>query len=337
MHKLVIRLNGIDAAFLPVFRGRARLPRVCTSVSVFVFRDQRRVHHTLLDIGPGVSEAIQEDGLFPEAFPIDWLLISHSHMDHFLGLDSLCGDLRGWALARSAAPPRLRLYCLPQTFDETVGAVFPYLRAMLDYTPATAGVPFPLWKDETAELNVTLLEVSHFRQSAVAVFTFAVPGVSPARVVCLFDFGAFYPPDSPPAVAGGRPDNPLFLRPDLLIAEATNWTEEARTVGSTGTHLAFEGLAAYLPEWAPLQTRVVHYAGYGDLQGGGGPAAFQRRVNDGLHLHPREGPVAPWEFTAAVQEYLHQRGFARPFSVCAGRQGETLVVFPRVEDIPGLV
>jgi hypothetical protein len=51
MHKLGIRLNGVDAAFLPVFRSRARLPRVCTSVSVFVIRDRRRVHHTLLDIG----------------------------------------------------------------------------------------------------------------------------------------------------------------------------------------------------------------------------------------------------------------------------------------------
>jgi hypothetical protein len=336
MHKLVIRLNGIDAAFLPVFRGRTRLPRVCTSVSAFVFREGRRVHHTLLDIGPGVGEAIQEDGLFPEAFPIDWLLLSHSHMDHYLGLDSLCGDLRGWALARSLPPPRLRVYCLPQTFDESIGAFFPYLRTMLDHTPATAGARFVLWKDESAELSVTLVEVSHFRQSAVAVFTFAVAGASPARVVCLFDFGAFHPAGSPQAAAGSRSDNPLFVRPDLLIAEATNWTDEARTVGRPGTHLAFEKLAEYIAEWAPLQTRVVHYSGYGDLQGGDGPAAFQRRVNDGLHLHPSEGPVAQWEFTAAMQEYLHQRGFARPLSVCAGRQGETLVVFPRVESIPGL-
>jgi hypothetical protein len=100
--------------------------------------------------------------------------------------------------------------------------------------------------------------------------------------------------------------------------------------------LAFEKLADYLAAWAPLQTRVVHYAGYGDLQGGGGPSAFQRRVQDGLHLHPGEGPVAEWGFTAAVQEFLHRRGYAQPLSVCAGRQGETLVVFPRVGDIPGL-
>jgi hypothetical protein len=47
---------------------------------------------------------------------------------------------------------------------------------MIDNTPAEAGVPFPLWKDEAAELSVILLEVSHFRRSAVAVFTFAAGG-----------------------------------------------------------------------------------------------------------------------------------------------------------------
>ena len=75
-----------QAAFSPSGRLRSHQPRVSTSVSVFVFTDGRRVLHTLLDAGPGVIEAIQAPGLFPGPFPLDWLLLSHGHADHFIAL-----------------------------------------------------------------------------------------------------------------------------------------------------------------------------------------------------------------------------------------------------------
>ena len=197
-------------------------------------------------------------------------------------------------------PPRLNLYCLPQTFDETVGAVFPYLRTMLDHTPATAGVPFPLWKDEAAELNVTLLEVSHFRRSAVPVFTFAVRGRAagagrvPVRLRRVL-------PARQPASGGGRAARQPALPPPRPADRRGDELDRGGADGRPHGHPSGLREAGGLPRRVgPLQTRVVHYSGYGDLQGGDGPAAFQRRVNDGLHLHPSEGPVAQWEFTAAV-------------------------------------
>jgi hypothetical protein len=202
---------------------------------------------------------------------------------------------------------------------------------MIEHTPAVPGAAHVLWRDGDAELRVTLLEVQHFRQSAANVFTFAAGAEEPARVVCLFDFGSFYPPDSPQARAGGRPDNPHFQRPDLLVAEATTWADQRQTVGRPGAHLAFERLAEYLSAWSPLQTRVVHYAGFEDMCGAGGPAEYREKVERGLHLHPREGPVAEWEMNAAMQEHLHAMGYPRPRSVCLGRPSEALVVFPRVE------
>jgi len=50
-HELIVRLNGVQAAFSPSGRLRSHQPRVSTSVSVFVFTDGRRVLDTLLDAG----------------------------------------------------------------------------------------------------------------------------------------------------------------------------------------------------------------------------------------------------------------------------------------------
>jgi glyoxylase-like metal-dependent hydrolase (beta-lactamase superfamily II) len=163
MHKLVVRINGTDAAFLPIFRNRTRQPKVCTSVSLFVFKDRVKVHHTLLDVGPGVCEAIQAPDLFPEAFPIDWLLLSHAHNDHFLGLDALCGDFHWWAKAHALDQARLKMHCLPATFDETVGTHFPFLKGMIEHTPAVPGAAHVLWRDGDAELRVTLLNSSNYQ------------------------------------------------------------------------------------------------------------------------------------------------------------------------------
>ncbi len=331
MYKFVVRLNGTEAAFSPLFRNRTRRPKVCTSVSFFIFRDRHRVHHSLLDIGPGVNEAIQTQDQYPEPFPLDWVILSHSHMDHILGLDVLCGDYHWWAKVNSREPARLKVHCFEETFEETVNTHFRFQQKMIDHSPATPGKDEVLWTDGQAEFRVTLLEVKHFRRSAVSLFSFSDGTEEPVRVVCLFDFDDFFPPNSPQAQAGGHANNPLFHKPDLLIAEATAWTNQKHTIGKDGTHLSFEQLADYISLWSPLQTRVVHYAGFEDMVGSDGPQEYRRKVEQGLHLHPSEGPVSPWEMTAAMQEFLHKKGWPRPRSVTLGHQGETLVVYPRVE------
>src|SRR5207248_4150173 len=42
-YELVVRINGTHAAFSPVGRARTSQPKVCTSVSLFVFEDGRCV------------------------------------------------------------------------------------------------------------------------------------------------------------------------------------------------------------------------------------------------------------------------------------------------------
>jgi hypothetical protein len=330
MYEMVVRVNGNQAAFTALGRNRTRQPKVCTSVSVFLFREGRRIHHTLLDVGPGVCEAIQADDLFPQAFPIDRLILSHTHSDHFLDLDALCGDLHWWYKRRGEATGPLKVFCFPSTFQDTIEKHFPFQLRMIEHTAAEPGKAHVLLEEGPARLEVTLVEVFHFRQSAASLFSFHDGQGELARVVCLFDFGDFHPPGSPQARAGGSPDHPLFQRPDLLIAESTVWSDMRTTVGKAGTHVPFTRLAGYLVRWRPVQTRIVHYAGYEDMWGDGGPDRYRERVEAGLRIHPRQGPAALWELTHAMQAHLGQLGYADPHSVIAGYGGETLVVYPRV-------
>jgi hypothetical protein len=288
------------------------------------------VHHTLLDVGPGVCEAIQRDDLFPFGFPIDRVILSHSHTDHFLSLDTLCGDYHWWSMSRTDKPAYLPILSTPSVYEETVRTFFPFQEHHLQPTAVNAGDDFTLWEDGEASLRVALLEVVHFRQSTVSLLTFNDGSSKKCEVVCLFDFGDFHPPGkrSSPGIAG--PDDPRFHGADLLIAEATFWQDPARTVGKPSAHISFEKLAEYLCRWQPVQTRVVHYAGYDDLWSADDLGLYWDKVKNGRRIHPREGPTSSWELTFAMQQYLGERGFRNPRSVSAAEQAETIVAFPRL-------
>ncbi len=330
-HELIVRLNGVQAAFSPSGRLRAHQPRVSTSVSVYVFTEGRRVLHTLLDAGPGVVEAIQAPGLFPPPFPLDWLLLSHGHADHFMGLELLSGDLRHWAREEPGRSGRLRIHALPTTYAETVGAHFDYITQQVDHTPAQVGIPFTLWQDGDAHLQVTFLEVLHFQQSVCSIFSFRDGQGGEARAVCLFDFGDFHPAESPQYQAGNRPDHPLLQKPDLLVAESTNWADPRPHTGRWNGHVWFEKLAGYLGLWQPVSTRIVHYAGDSDAHGTERTAIYRELLAQGQRIHPQHGPASSWELTAAVQRHLAGLGYPAPRSVAAGMAGETLVVYPPPE------
>src|SRR5262245_17915213 len=124
-HELIVRINGVQAAFSPVGRRRRNEPRVSTSVSLFVYTEGKRAAHILLDVGPGVPDAIQADDVFPPPFPLDWLLLSHAHADHFMGLELLMGDLRHWSRVGPGRSAQLRILAIPETFAASVERCFP--------------------------------------------------------------------------------------------------------------------------------------------------------------------------------------------------------------------
>lgn len=326
--ELVVRINGNHAAFERIGRSSTREPKVCTSVSFFVFKHRQRVHHTLLDVGPGVCEVIQRNDLYPPPFPIDWIILSHSHTDHFLSLDTLCGDYHWWAMTRTGQTAYLPVLSTSSVYKESVQTFFPFQEHHLQPTSIHAGDTFTLWEEGDASLKVRLLEVAHFRSSTISVLTFS-DGADECRVVCLFDFGDFHPPGKRQSPGVASPEDPCFQTADLMIAEATTWQDPVKTVGKPSAHVSFEKLAEYLCKWQPVQTRIVHYAGYEDIWSESDPSLYWQKVNEAQRIHPREGPTSNWELTFAMQQYLHQQEFPNPGSVCASEQGETIVAFPR--------
>jgi hypothetical protein len=70
-------------------------------------------------------------------------------------------------------------------------------------------------------------------------------------------------------------------------------------------------------------TRIVHYSGYEDLDGGG---EYARKLAQRLRIHPAEGPVSDWEMNAAIQALLGESGFPNPATVSVAYQGETLPI-----------
>lgn len=319
-HELIVRINGVQAAFSTVGRRRQFEPRVSTSVSLFLFTEGKRAAHILLDVGPGVPEAIQADDVFPPPFPLDWVLLSHAHADHIMGLELLSGDLRHWSRVGPNRSGKLRLLTMPETFS-AVERCFSYLAPQIDYRPGQTGVPFRLWQDGDASLDVTFLEVLHFQRSVSSVFTFRDGDGGEARVVCLFDFGDFHDPSDL--------HHPLFQKPDLFIGESTTWGDPRVNSGKWNGHIHFEKLADYLCVWQPCKARIVHYAGEEDAAGEGRLAAYRALLTEGRRIHPRHGPTSLWELTAAMQAHLSERGYPSCLSIRAGSAGEAMVIRPR--------
>ncbi len=341
VYEFVVRVNGRHASFTPFGRQFGLWPKVCTSVSVYVFRDGELVLHALVDVGPGVWEAVQQRA-FPPAFPLHWLLLTHAHADHCLSLDTLCGDRARDGLEVDGRPlSPLPVHCVPNTYHEVVSSRMPWLGPALSLVPAVPGRPHILWQAVGGRpvLDVTFLEVQHFRQSAVPVFRYTDVDGKVSRVVCLFDFGNFHPLGSAAALAGGRPDNPLLFQPDLLVAAANTWADHP-----TG-HASFTRLAELLCEWIPTTCLLVHYSGAEDVSSG--PDAYRSALREYRRVHPSSGPGADWEVDAEVRRHLADRGYPDPQSVGLAVPGGAVVVapacqprgerLPAVERVDGLV
>lgn len=139
MYEFVVRVNGRHASFTPVGRQFGLWPKVCTSISVYVFCDSAVVLNALVDVGPGVWEAVQHHA-FPPAFPLDWLLLTHAHSDHCLSLDTLCGDRARHGREVGGRPlPPLPVHCVPDTYHDVVGSRMSWLGSALSLVPAVPG------------------------------------------------------------------------------------------------------------------------------------------------------------------------------------------------------
>jgi phosphoribosyl 1,2-cyclic phosphodiesterase len=321
--RLIITVVGTGAAFSPFGRNKT-WPKANTSILVMVEHRGKIAFRALVDVGPSIPDALANE-LYAQVWPLNAVLISHTHFDHLGGLDRLVSDASRYARRQNPTRPEtLGLYCLQSTYDDAIERQFPYLSRAITHVPLTPAKRTTLWRDVGAELNVTPIEVEHFKQSVVFVFEFADGAGGTAKVISLFDFNRFYEDDTKP---GSSATNPLFMHPTLLVAPVNTWDDpEVRAARPTG-HASFVTTVANLvAKWEPVRTWLVHYSGYEDAAGSGKMERYSELLHNDSAIHPDMGPTSEWELTAAAQEHMRTLRFLEPLSITAARPGDVTVV-----------
>mgnify|MGYP000978104338 CR=1 FL=1 len=281
----------------------------------------RSVHHTLLDIGASTIDEIESKNLYPKFFPVEWLVLSHSHPNHFIGIDALCSNLK-----RKQISKPLKVYSNVETYEQSVGTFFPYLKNSTIHQAAVPGLSQNLWADGSARFNVVPIEVKHFKRSLAYVFSFFDGEYTTIKIAALLDIEDFNFSGYLQSKADSNAINPIFDELDLLIADASNWRDPSISSGNSNGHIWFEKLASHICEWAPEKVRLVHYNGYEDMKSN--EKLYSALIFDEKRIHPSQGPVSNWELTASAQEYLYDLGFINTSEVKAAYSGETISMYP---------
>lgn len=292
--QLEIRVNGVLAAFqrepgcaCPRCRDDDPTQRNNSSVSLLVWEGDKVLEHHLVDAGLGVVQELVNRG---GPWPVDSVLLTHGHFDHFAELDWLATGQRRSGL-RGAWPDRLLpVWCPDRTWSFAVAQQFPKLAAEGDAAKAVHRSVRPgqrFTPGQCGALAVTPIPVKHHLDSVIYVVEFwtdasplSLAGPAPFKAVLAWDLERFLAPGDEPNTAGHdhhpllTAQAPILSGPDLLLVEMNTW--------NTHPAIPHQGLAGVLEQWRawrPAVTRVIHYSGHED-----GPP-------DASNCVPTNGPV----------------------------------------------
>ena len=176
----------------------------------------------------------------------DEVVISHAHLDHFAGLDWLCGAIR--RNERAEQPRPLPVYCSKSCWKTGPGRMFGYLvdKHRVEHRRIRAGVPLVL-----GELRLTPFRVIHDKTAPGARGFVAEHGKHKVILPCDFL-------DIPTV------DDPIFHDADVCFLDATNWHPAPHT-----GHQSVIDAIALVRRWLPGRSYLTHYSGFHDLKHAG--------------------------------------------------------------------
>ncbi len=319
-----------------------------TAASLLLEEDGVIVDHTLIDCGMGVVQNLATLPTPARGAIIQRVLLTHGHLDHIAGLDSLLVSLR---LGRKAGdipasqPWPLPIYSTKRTWRERVGAnptnptehgMFHYLEKVLRHNDITdaaqARAPIRLHP----ALTVQPIPVEHYLDSVHYLFTFWPSGTigagQPRRIALCWDLAA-YPAGRSDDVWQGIALDPRqgwladqMAGVDLLAIESTTWrSTNPGHIGFTGPATRYQqdhdayGVIDLLRAWQPRLARIVHYDGWDDRLNARGEWSHGEDVR--LNRDPACGPVTDEDLRRALRAAV-----ARGQEIDVATPGEVITI-----------
>jgi len=282
-HRLIV--NGLDAALSRQFgcackRCLAPRPVAHTSVSIISLDELGQTqHHVLVDVGLGVPERLVNSSyLAGEQAQLDWLLLTHWHPDHTLGLNWLASTWWRATRHRFGQSQPLPVWCRTGTAGwlarrhefEWQRLITPHLSAEIA-PPGTLLKPIPL---AVTGLRITPVTVSHLNGDVnpanpkkplpcCAAFVVETPA---QKAVLLWDLDNENDWIEAPASPAQKAAVERLAHADYLFIDCATWAAETAQ-GQKLNHLSFSRVQRYAAALSPKETLLVHLSGHPDGPG----------------------------------------------------------------------
>ncbi|MFQ5398638.1 MAG: MBL fold metallo-hydrolase [Anaerolineae bacterium] len=283
--KHILVVNGLEAPFLRQFgcdcaRCADPTPQANTSMSLITLDAQgETAYHILFDIGMGVSESLVRcrylAGLKAR---LDWIILSHWHPDHTVGLNQLVASYQLNRRRRGEETPPVPLWCRSGTAAwmqaghpfEWETFLSPYLSDE-NQPPGTLLAPVPV---QLSGVTITPVAVSHYSADrwpngrggpcfACAAF---VIQTRTSKNVLLWDIDSENEWLVRPKTAEQTAAVALFAGADTLFIDTAFWrAREGRT-----SHPGFPNVQRYVRSLRPQHTLLMHLSGHPDGRGNPG-------------------------------------------------------------------
>ncbi|MCK4599824.1 MBL fold metallo-hydrolase [Candidatus Bipolaricaulota bacterium] len=263
----VLIVNGLDHAFLREFGCRCNRclnPKVAnTSVSLVSLDDNDDpLYHLLFDVGMGVVDSLVESPcLSGDKARLDWLILSHWHPDHVLGLNRLCETWKRTLRRRGKPWQPISTWCRNGTAE--------WLRKNHDYEwncfldPQLSGeihppgirlAPIQLG---IGDLKVTPITVSHrtadmhpkTREKLYCCASFVIE-IGSKKAVLLWDIDNKNGWIKDPLSYEQEEAVKLLSGADYLFIDCNTWSVEAVNGQNTG-HTSFSTVQDYVRAFSP--------------------------------------------------------------------------------------
>ena len=281
--RCILKVNGLEHAFLREFGcncKRCSKPRKVanTSISLVAFDEDEDypIFHILFDVGMHVVDSLCDIPYFkdPEHVRLDWLVFTHWHPDHVLGINRLCETWKRYLDRNNKPWEPIKTWCRSGTAEWLqMNHPYEWNKFLKPYISNEFKPPGSLLNPiniEFSDVEIVPVAVSHYSadikprnpQEYLPCSASFIIKRKNKKAVLLWDIDnrndwIVKPKDKQNEAVD------LMSNADYLFIECNTWQVEG--VG----HTTFLKAKEYIKALRPKQTFLVHLSGHEDRPGPG--------------------------------------------------------------------